>query len=189
MSGRKYRRLINALIAQLPDARYLEVGVHKGSTACAAVYGNTATATLIDNWSQFGGNQSRLEFDRNIASVASPNIKLKVIEQDFRAVVPASIGAYNVYLFDGPHSEADHYDGITRMQPALDDAYVLIVDDWNWPEVRAGTLSALTDLKSVLSLRLEIRTTADDSLPLIRTNQSDWHNGYFVACVRKHASG
>jgi hypothetical protein len=189
MSGRKYRRFINALVAQMPDARYLEVGVHKGSTACAAVYGNAVTATLIDNWSQFGGDQARFEFNRNIASVVSPDTKLKLIEQDFRAVVPASLGAHNVYLFDGPHSEADQYEGITLMQPALDDAHVLIVDDWNWPEVRAGTLSAITNLKSTLSLRLEIRTTADDSHPLIGTNHSDWHNGYFVACVRKQTSG
>lgn len=187
MSGRKYRRFINALVAKVPDARYLEVGAHKGSTACAAVYGNAVKATLIDNWSQFGGHQSRLEFERNMARFSPQDIELEIIDQDFRAVAPESIGNFNIYLFDGPHSEADQYDGISLMQPALDDAYVLIVDDWNWLEVRAGTLSALLDLKSELCLRLEVRTTSDDSHPLIDSSRSDWHNGYFVACVRKRA--
>jgi hypothetical protein len=184
MSGRKYRRFINALIANISEPRYLEIGCYMGSTACAAIYGNGVVATLIDNWSEFGGPKE--EFQRNIALASSRRTKLRIIEQDFRTTDPASIGSHNVYLFDGPHKEADQYDGVMRMQSALYDDYVLIVDDWNWPEVRKGTVRALADLKATVSLRVEIRTTRDDSCPYISQKNSDWHNGYFVACISKH---
>jgi hypothetical protein len=57
MSGQKYRMLINKLVGALRDARYLEVGSWKGSTAAAALHGNRVRAVCIDNWSQFDGSQ------------------------------------------------------------------------------------------------------------------------------------
>jgi FtsZ-binding cell division protein ZapB len=187
MSGRKYRRFINAFVARMTDARYLEIGVHKGSTACAAIYGNAVAATLIDDWSLFGGDQTRLECEDNLARFSPKDIELKMISQDFRAVAPESLGRFNIYFFDGPHSDVEQYDGVSLMQPALDEAYLLVVDDWNWPQVRAGTLAALRDLKAKLDYRLEVRTTSDDSHPVIARGRSDWHNGYFIAVVRKEA--
>ncbi|MCJ2134786.1 hypothetical protein MKK69_12070 [Methylobacterium sp. J-026] len=55
MSGKKYRIFINNLLSSLPDARYLEIGTWAGSTVCAAMYGNKAKVTCVDNWSLFGG--------------------------------------------------------------------------------------------------------------------------------------
>ena len=41
--------------------------------------------------------------------------------------VDYNIGKYNIYLFDGPHHFEDHFEGITFVQPALTDKYILMM--------------------------------------------------------------
>jgi hypothetical protein len=186
MSGRKYRSLINDAMATLPDARYLEIGSWAGSTACSAMYGNPLTITCIDNWSEFGGPKQA--FVDNVEMARGPAANFRLIESDFRQVDYRGIGRFNTFLFDGPHSERDHYDGITLVQPALEDLFILIVDDWNWPSVRVGTLRGLADQKIDQLFTIEIRTTQDNTHPTraIRKH-SDWHNGYCLCVCRKAA--
>src|SRR5450759_5426501 len=66
MSGKKYRRLINEIVSSMPNPRYLEIGSWAGSTACAAMFGNKAKITCVDDWSQFGGPKE--EFLENARS-------------------------------------------------------------------------------------------------------------------------
>ena len=68
----------------------------------------------------------------NTANITS---RLRVIEGDFRSVDYASLGKFNVYLFDGPHAEEDQRDGIVCALPALAERFLLVVDDWNWLDV------------------------------------------------------
>jgi hypothetical protein len=182
MSGQKYRSFINRFVRLLPDARYLEVGSWAGSTAVAALYGNKAKAVCIDNWSQFGGPKAK--FAANIESIRSSDLDFSFIEQDFRAVDYACIGTFNVYLFDGPHGESDQYDGVLLPQQALAETYLLVVDDWNWLQVRVGTLRALKHASSKIECSIEIRTSLDNSHPQTWGSHSDWHNGYFIAVIR-----
>jgi hypothetical protein len=183
MSGQKYRAFINNLVRSCPNPRYLEVGSWAGSTATAALSGNCASALCIDNWSQFGGPKD--QFFQNMKVVLSEKIQFKFMECDFRSVDYGSIGKFNIYLFDGPHVEAAQYDGVVIVQPALTETFFLIVDDWNWRAVRLGTLRALTASRCQLECSIEVRTTLDDSHPSICGKQSDWHNGYFIAVLRK----
>src|SRR5216683_3644183 len=183
MSGQKYRTFINDLVGSPSDARYLEIGSWGGSTATAALYGNSVKALCIDNWSQFGGPRS--EFFSNMDKVISENIQFRFLEQDFRRVDFRSIGQFNIYLFDGPHEEADQCDGITLAQPALLDPFILIVDDWNWRFVRIGTFRGLIDAKCYVESSIEIRTTRNNRHPRVSGKASEWHNGYFLAVVYK----
>jgi hypothetical protein len=88
-------------------------------------------------------------------------------------------------MFDGPHNERDQYDGIMLAQPALDRSHILIVDDWNWEQVRDGTLRALVDTNCAIESWIEVRTTFDNSHPKVAFRGSDWHNGYFIAAIEK----
>lgn len=186
MSGRKYRYLINNLIEAMKNPRYLEVGSWAGSTACAAIYGNQLTAVCIDNWAEFGGPKDT--FLNNVNVVKNEYVNFKFIESDFRKVDYSQIGKFNVYMFDGPHEEKDQYDGVVVAQPALDDLYTLIVDDWNWPAVRQGTFRALDGMSTSVVCSIEIRTTQTDTHPKLEAfEKSEWHNGYFLAVCRKKA--
>ena len=183
MSGRKYRSLVNSLVEITPDARYLEIGSWAGSTACSAMWGNTVTATCIDDWSEFGGPKEA--FHANVSYCLTDNIKFNFIENDFRIVDYSTIGKFNVYMFDGPHSEQDQYDGIFIAQPALDNDYYLIVDDWNVLQVREGTERAIKDLGLTVHARLDILSNQNNNHPVICRESSDWHNGYLIAVVSK----
>ncbi len=183
MSGEKYRAFINYLIGSLADPRYLEVGSYTGSTAASAICGNTVKAVCIDNWSLFGGPKSA--FLANIERVLSPRVDFQFIESDFRIVDYSALGRFNVYLFDGPHEEQDQYDGIVIPQAAMDDCFVLIVDDWNWPASRLGTYRAIRRARYSIACAVEVRSSLDGS----HVEGGDWHNGYFLAVLSKPASG
>lgn len=185
MSGKKYRYLINNLISFIRDARYLEVGSWKGSTACAAMHGNKCKVTCIDNWSHHGTNNQ--DFFSNTKDSLSDQIDFTVIENDFRQVNYNDIGKYNVYLFDGPHEEVDQYDGIVLVQNALDHEYILIVDDYNYHRVRKGTESAIKDLNLKVLASVTVLSSIDGDVPTVHHEKSEWHNGYYIAVVQKQS--
>jgi hypothetical protein len=187
MSGTRYRMFINRLM-QLHgcDARYLEVGSWKGSTLASAIEGNKGHACAIDNWAEYDG--PRDAFFANIAQTPT-EATLDVIEADFRSVKYSGIkgGPFNVFMFDGPHNEQDQYDGVRLTHRAMADSYTLIVDDWNWLGVRTGTLKALIDARLRVEHAIEIRTSTDNCAPATTHTRSktEWHNGYFIAKIRK----
>ena len=196
MSGRKYRYLINNLVSSINNPRYLEIGSWAGSTVCSALYGNQVKAVCIDNWLKFETEEyvkkvyntkdQKKEFEINTKKVITEKIDFKFIESDFRKVDYTRLGKFNIYCYDALHDEKSQYDGISIVQPALDDIFILIIDDWNWIEVRKGTLEALTSLKINVISKIEIKTTQDNNMPKIFVGQySEWHNGYFIAVCEK----
>jgi hypothetical protein len=186
-SGRRYRLFINTLIGSLDDARYMEIGSYTGSTLCATIAGNKVAALVIDNWSLFGGPVK--DFMHNVATYRTPAARVSVLETDFRQVDYRHIGKFNVYMFDGPHTERDHYDAVNLALPALDDSFVLVVDDWDWGQVRSGTLWAIHDNGLKIDLSIDIRTTMDGTSPPVGAERSDWHNGYLLAVISRNSSG
>ena len=183
MSGKKYRYLINNLISFITDTRYLEVGSWKGSTACAAMHGNKCKVTCIDNWSHQGTDNQ--DFFNNTKESLSDDIDFTVIEKDFREVDYNSIGKYNLYFFDGPHEEKDQYDGVALTQDALDHEYILIVDDYNAKQVQKGTQDAIKDLNLKVLASVTVLSSIDGESPTVHHEKSEWHNGYYIAVIRK----
>jgi hypothetical protein len=183
MSGQKYRLFINNLIESLVNARYLEIGTWAGSTLCSAIFGKFAHALAIDDWSQFGGPFTKSY--NSLARFRTADAKVSFLEDDFRNVNFDAVGKFNVYLFDGPHTLEGQSDGISVAQPALDDQLVLVVDDWNWQQVRTGTMKGIRDCGLVLEFTAEIRSSLDNTQPSVQRQHSDWHNRYFIAVVSK----
>ena len=189
LSGRKYRSLINSLVYKVKNPSYLEIGSWLGSTACSAVFKNNLTITCIDNWSQVFFEKEfpnpEKTFSENIEKCLGNDTKYNFINNDFRKVDFSSIGKHNIYLFDGPHHYEDHFDGIILAQPALTEKFILIIDDWNWNQVRGGTVAALKHLKLNVISKLEVRTTQDGSNALMMGQNSDWHQGYCFFVIQK----
>ena len=124
-------------------------------------------------------------FLANVAGCVSEHVAFGYIERDFRQVDYTTIGRFNIYLFDGPHSPQDHYDGVSLPLVALDETFFFIVDDWNWEGVRLGTAQALRSAGLTTLYSIEIRTTQDGSHAAACQQNSDWHNGYFIAVLQK----
>lgn len=182
MSGKSFRTFINNLVDLTLDARYLEIGSWYGSTVCSAINGNRVKTTCIDNWSEHNGREKFLE---NTNKYKNNNVELTLIEDDYRKVDYTNIGKFNIYMFDGPHNEQDQYDGVAFVQPALEDRYILIVDDYNHERVRNGTQNALKDLNSKVLCEISVRTSDNDLTPGVVCENSDWHNGYYIALIEK----
>lgn len=182
MSGKSFRTFINNLVDLTLDARYLEIGSWYGSTVCSAINGNRVKATCIDNWSEHNGREKFLE---NTNKFKNENVDLTLIENSYQNVDYNTIGKFNIYMFDGPHNEQDQYNGVALVQPALDDRYILIVDDYNHERVRKGTQNALKDLKSKVLCEISVRTSDNDLQPSPACQHSDWHNGYYIALIEK----
>jgi hypothetical protein len=79
----------------------------------------------------------------------------------------------DVYFFDGPHSQEDHYNAVTVLSSLKFSSILYIVDDWNWDDVRQGTLRGLDSLGIRIAGKIEIFTSSKTM-----GRQSRWHNGY-----------
>ena len=187
LSGRKFRVMMNNLIKKFNEPKYLEIGSWLGSSACSVCFNNRVNITCIDNWSQnFSTNfDSKKIFKKNIKRFLNDNISLKIIEKDFRRINFKKIQNINIYFYDGSHNYRDHFDSIRLILPALSKKFILIIDDWNWEQVRKGTLDSISDEKLQIISKLEIKTTTDNSSSLIVGENSDWHQGVAFFVVKK----
>tara|TARA_B100000989_G_C19517994_1_gene462672 strand:- start:605 stop:1375 length:771 start_codon:yes stop_codon:yes gene_type:complete len=187
LSGRKFRYFLNNLIFLFPDAKYLEIGSWLGSTACSACYGNKLHILCIDNWSEFleFENNPKKIFNDNIKKCTNKSVNLEIIENDFKLINYEILKKFNIYFYDGSHHFKDHFDAVCLVQDCLDNKYILIVDDWNWKQVREGTYKGIKEKKLKIISGIEIKTTQDDSKALIDGKHSEWHNGYGIFIVEK----
>jgi hypothetical protein len=174
MSGKKTRHFYNNLCS-LEKARYLEIGSWKGSSSCSALCNNKLTCLCIDNWSEFGGPKE--EFLENFNKYKGTN-DAQFLERDCWNIETSSIGRFNIYMYDGDHSEQSQYDALARYYQALDDEFIFLVDDWNYNDVKVGTLRAMVDLKLNILFEKQINTESNDP-------KNDWHNGIGIFVLEK----
>ena len=181
MSGKKTRHLYNNLVS-MEDARYLEIGVWKGSTLCSAMFKNEARCVGVDNWSEFGGPK---KFFQERFDLYKGENDATFIESDCWEIDPDTLGKFNIYTYDGEHTEESHYKALSHFFVCLDDKFIFIVDDWNWSNVRDGTMNSIKDNGLSILFRKEIRTTQDNTHAENARKDSDWHNGIAVFVLKK----
>ena len=181
MSGTMTRHFYNNLLNTY-DARYLEIGSWKGSSVCSAMCGNQAKVVCIDNWSEFGGPKP--EFLANFETFKGENDAV-FIENDCFQVDVSTLPKFNIYMYDGNHTNESHYKALLHYYDCLDDVFIFIVDDWNWKEVRDGTTSSIQKLNLKVLYEKEIRLTWDNSHTSQPLAAQTWHNGIYVAILEK----
>ena len=182
MSGTKTRHFYNNLL-NTEDARYLEIGTWKGSSVCSAMCGNKAKVICIDNWSEFGGPKS--EFLVNFEKFKGDN-EAAFIENDCYKVDVSTLPKFNIYMYDGNHTKDSHYNALLHYYNCLDNVFIFIVDDWNWKDVRDGTINSIQKLNLKVLYEKDIRTTNNDTHPAFGSpEQKEWHNGIYVAILQK----
>lgn len=178
MSSPKVRHLLNNL-ARRPDTHYLEIGLWAGSTFVSALYsnGNTTLGVGIDNWSQFGGPY-QMCMDR-CAQFLEPG-SYEVFSRDCFGIDPAKYVKVpaNLYFFDGDHSQESQRQAFTHYDSVLDQLFIAIVDDWNWGQVRQGTMLAFSQLG--YQVLYEVALPSDGNGDVAK-----WWNGLYVAVIRK----
>ena len=182
MSGTKTRHFYNNLLNS-HDARYLEIGTWKGSSVCSAMCNNKAKVICIDNWSEFGGPKS--EFLVNFEKFKGKN-DATFIENDCYKVDVSVLPKFNIYMYDGNHSNDSHYMALLHYYDCLDDVFIFIVDDWNWDDVRDGTYKSIQQLQLKILYEKEIRLTWDNTHTVEQLAKDTWWNGLYVAILQKN---
>lgn len=183
MSGTKTRHFYNNLL-NTDDARYLEIGTWKGSSVCSAMCKNKAKVICIDNWSEFEGPKS--EFLINFEKFKGEN-DARFIENDCFKVDVSTLPKFNIYMYDGNHTNESHYKALLHYYNCLDDVFIFIVDDWNWQDVRDGTKHSIQKLNLKVLYEKEIRLTWDNSHTPRQEAAETWHNGIYVAILQKQS--
>jgi hypothetical protein len=178
MSGTKTRHFYNNLL-NAKDARYLEIGTWKGSSVCSAMCNNKSKVVCIDNWSEFGGPKS--EFLANFEKFKGEN-EASFIENDCYKVDVSALPKFNIYMYDGNHSNESHYKALLHYYHCLDDVFIFIVDDWNWKDVRDGTVNSIQKLNLKVLYEKEIRLSWDETTT---HEKNTWWNGIYVAILQK----
>lgn len=181
MSGTKTRHFYNNLL-NTEDARYLEIGTWKGSSVCSAMCNNKATVVCIDNWSEFGGPKS--EFLENFEKYKGENDAM-FIEKDCFKVDVSQLPKFNIYMYDGNHTNESHYHALLHYYDCLDDIFIYIVDDWNWQDVRDGTMQSIKKLNLKILYEQKIRLTWDNSHTPQPFASKTWHNGIYISILQK----
>ena len=181
-TGRYTREFYNK-ICSFENCSYLEIGTWFGSSSISALYGNSVTATFIDNWSQFGG-------DKNTLIQALEKYKGRstytLIESDAWKVDVTSLPKYDVYLYDGEHTYIDQYRAIIKYYPCLKDISIVLVDDWNWETVRNGTRDALRDIGATILFSEEIQLPPNETENMPNhIGKNTWWNGIGIFVISK----
>lgn len=187
MSGKKTRHFYNN-ICSMKDTRYLEIGTWKGSSICSAMCNNSMNCVAIDNWSEFGGPKN--EFLKNFNKFKGEN-NATFIEKDCWDIDVSKLGKFNVYMYDGNHTETSHFQALNHYISCLDDEFIYLVDDWNWKKVRDGTINSIKDNRCEILYQKEILTNGGvcpewGPGPGDRAGKDgDWHNGISIFILKK----
>lgn len=184
MSGTKTRHFYNNLL-NTEDARYLEIGTWKGSSVCSAMCNNRAKVVCIDNWSEWGGPKS--EFLINFEKFKGNN-DAQFIEDDCFKIDVSKLPKFNIYMYDGNHTNESHYRALLHYYNCLDDIFIFIADDWNCKEVRDGTISSIEKLNLKKIYEKEIRLTWDNSHTPHPMANYTWWNGIYVVILQKQTN-
>ena len=155
--------------------RYLEIGVHQGSTLVAALYGNkpdVAYAIDIKYEELLGSHKEIFEVEYEL-----------IIEDCFKVDLSTIKEKINTYHYDGEHTYEDHYKALEYYYPILDDEFIYIVDDWlpnssinyqDWKHVQDATYAAIKDLG--LTIVRDYHMTAQ--------GPGEYHQGCYVALLK-----
>lgn len=181
MSGSKGRHFLNNLV--FDGCRYLEIGSHRGSTLCSALYKNNPSASFsIDNFSQFGDDFNILE--SNIKKYGPLNHKIICEDCYTLDIKKANISDIDIYFFDGPHAYSDHLKALTYYIDAMADTFIYIVDDWSGENVRDGTWDALSNLNIKADTFIAIPEQSNTG-SYLEDSQGYW-NGLGVFVISKN---
>ena len=186
-TGTNTRHLYNNICSNFESEtrnRYLEIGTWYGSSSISAVYKNNIDALFIDNWSQFDGDSNI--FIENIEKFEGDS-NCYLIESDCWSVDLKSIpDKFNIYLYDGGHTEEDHYKSLEYYLPVLEDQFIFMVDDWCWPDVRDGTMRAIRDLNLKIQFRHEEFLSNEELKDMPNhIGRQTWWNGIGIFLLSK----
>lgn len=173
------RMLINNLCAD-PVETYLEIGLFRGATFCAAACGNKNVCVVgVEDFSQpFGEQGVKDDFIQNVSICKQKCKDIVWYEQDcwnWNKILNCA----DVFCYDGEHSLESQSRAIPHFYACLKDSAVIMIDDFSWPDVNQGTRNGFSILQNKMKVMKEwvFHVTKNDD-PI-------FHNGVAIFVVEK----
>ena len=179
------RRLPSGRSSIAPSAQmsighaFLNIGVWNGFTLLAGMADNPDKLCIgVDNFSL--KNSPRSAFLSRFERARGPSHTFH--EADFREYLANQHNEpLGVYLFDGPHTYQDQFDGLTLAEPYFAKGCVVVVDDTNWPQVREANLDFIKNSQFEYRMLLDVQTP--------RTGHPTFWNGLMLFERGKRKAG
>lgn len=147
-SGKLGRCLMNNLGRLFgSDLRYLEIGTERGVAYVSVMNGTSPKySCVIDPWRS---SWLKPDFDENVKQFL-PNLRYNqlelITEGCFEIPLSRIKSKINMYFYDAMHQHEFQKKAFTYFNDVFDDVFLTIVDDFNDPEARSGTLEAFNEL-------------------------------------------
>ena len=77
--------------------------------------------------------------------------------------LPPDLPPFDLYFFDGPHSTESHYNSILLYNHLASPVYILVVDDWNFPSVKEGTVKGIGEAERGAKRRASKTISCDEN--------------------------
>lgn len=189
LTSNKVKHFVNNLV-DMPDARYLEIGVYQGAILASAMFQNhSAYCVGIDNfetekiepmreiegWVSTPG-PAQVILNQNLSKTKNKNFK--ILNKDLFDITQDDLPfKISIIFYDGDHSLETHRNFLRHYIDYCDEIFVLVVDDWNWLQVVEGTKQSIQELNLKVRYENEIRTTGE--------NPEDFWNGLGIFVLEK----
>lgn len=165
-----YYHLLNNL-CDFKGASHLHVGLLAGDSFIAALYGNQ---TMLEQ--QIGIDWFKecpqAIFYANCNQYLDVN-KCQIINDGCFDINKANFKApIDIYFYDADHSLLGHEKALTYYHDILADVFIVVIDDWNCPWIRAASFKAFS--------KLNYCVLYENVIPPIGVD-----NGQYIAVIRK----
>lgn len=186
LSSLKIRHLMNNLGAI--STRYFEAGVHVSGLFSSTIRHNSnlISATANDSFAsdETGDIKYEPQFMANMSKTIPESTEFKLLKCDSFDVNPADIlGPIDLYLFDSDHSYLSQRRAMTHYLPAMADEFIYCCDDWQYGDVKRGTIDGLLDSGCDILFQQELLNeepyTEDE-----HRNMEFWR-GFYISLLKK----
>lgn len=186
LSSLKLRHLMNNIGAL--GTHYLDCGPHRGGLFCATVRGNKnlLSATAVDS---FESDMDAIEpakpdFLVNAKIHLPKKTKFSILIGDCFSIDLKEIkNKIDLFLYDCGHSRLDQEMALTYYKPVLADTFIYCCDDWQYGEVKQGTMDGIK--KGGYEILFERELLNPDGYTEDQHLNEYWWRGYAVFLLKK----
>lgn len=152
LSSARVCNFLNQLVRHMaPGERYLEIGTFKGRTLISAAHGNFDRVCIGCDHFRFWGRYTgpgvlaKRAFYDNVKRHRGHGARIEFFDMSSKRLFSGNYvaGPIGVFFYDGDHSYAGTRHGVESVAPHLAKRSVLLMDDWNDPEIRRATFNGI----------------------------------------------
>lgn len=184
LASLKGRHILNNLGAI--SERYLECGNHKGGTFVSVLCNNKLiSATGIDSFASdepYHNDQAEPQFLENVKLLLQLETNFYFHKCDvFNADLSSVEKNIDFYFYDASHGRADQKNALIYYKPILAEEFIYVCDDWEFGEVKMGTLEGINEGGYDILFERELLNPSKTE-----EHQNNWMwRGYAVYLLRK----